>query len=274
MTTRLFRRTYSLQVDSILLSGLQIAFSVERTLRRRPGACEIKITNLSEEHRRQLERLRSGIFVDLSAGYDLTHTRVFRGELHQVHTDRQLPSIITVIQSRDGHRAHSARTSRSHRAGTTLASVVRGLVEDMGVDEGNLADVLPDLGGVFARGVSVFGSATDQLDRMTTTAGLEWSIQDGALQVLPRGRALQRTAVRLTKDSGLVGSPARGAGEDAGKITVRTLMIADLVPGRLVQIESADVSGFFRIEKAVCKGDLFGDQWGYELTCAPQDGAA
>lgn len=267
--TRLFDRRYRLQVDTLEITELDIAFSFERTLRRRPGRCELKVWNLSETHRRQLEQLQAGhVFVELEAGYADGVSRIFRGELHKASTVRTEPDIVTTIASRDGRGPHAARTARSHAAGTPVATVVRGLVSDMGVGEGNVAQVLATatMGGVgtFARGATVSGSAADHLDRVLSSTGHEWSVQEGALQVLPRGGALQRTAVRLAPETGLIGSPAR---DEHGKLKVTTLMIPDLVPGRLVRVESADVQATLRIEQAICKGESAGDAWGYELTC-------
>lgn len=268
---RLFDRRYRLQVDTLEITELNVAFSIERTLRRRPGKCEVKVWNLSAEHRRQLEQLQAGhVFVELHAGYADGVSLIFRGELHKASTVRASPDIVTTVASRDGRGPHGARTARSHAAGTPVAAVVRGLVSDMGVGEGNIADFLgtATMGGVgtFARGMTVSGLAADHLDRVMASTGHEWSVQEGAIQMLPRGSALQRTAVRLAPETGLLESPVQDA---HGKLQVKTLMIADLAPGRLVRIESADVSATMRIEKAVCKGEFNGGggAWGYDLTC-------
>lgn len=266
---RLFRRQYRLQVDTLEIRELNVAFSIERTLRRTPGRCEIKAWNLSADHRRQLEALRPGhVFVEFHAGYEDGTTRLFRGELHRASTERSGPDIITTIRSRDGGGAHEARVSRSHAAGVSLSSVVRDLVGSMGIGEGNLGDHLETaaLRGVatFHGGVVMRGSAPDELTRLLRPAGLEWSVQDGALQVLPRGRALTRAAIRLAPETGLLGSPTR---DRDGKLTAIALLVPELTPGRLVQIDSDDTTGTFRVVKGVYKGELDGPDWSVEITC-------
>lgn len=268
--TAAWDRRYSLQVDTLLVRELNVSFSVERTLRRRPGRCEIKVWNLSRSHRRQLEQLPAGrIFVELSAGFVDEMPLIFRGELHRATTVVAGQDAITTIRSRDGHAAHGARVSRSHRPGVGWGSVVRDVVSAMGIGEGNLADVISTatMGGLstFARGVTLRGDAPAELDRFMRSADLEWSIQGGALQVLPRGGSLTRPAVRLAPGTGLVGSPARN---EKGKLIVDAKIVGGLVPGALVRVESADHEGTFRIEQASYKGELYGKDWGVQLTCA------
>lgn len=271
---RLFDRRYRLQVDSLVIDGLNVSFSVERTLRRRAGRCEVKVWNLSETHRRQLEALQPGhVFVELHAGYAEGMGRIFRGELHRATTIRSGPDLITTIASRDGRAAGGARTSASFASGASIATVARRLVADMGVDEGNLPDELesatmPGVGSTFADGTTTVGNASEELDHLLASTGREWTIQDGAVQVLRRGTALQRTAVLLSADpdTGLVDSPSR---DEHGRLLCKAKMIPDIAPGVLVRVESAQHTGTFRVEHLVAKGELRGeDLWGYELTCA------
>lgn len=268
---RLFRRTYRLQVDTLEIEGLNVGFTIERTLRRRPGRCEIKVWNLSADHRSQLETLPAGgVYVRLEAGYDDATGRgqIFEGRLHRARTERSGADLITTIRSRDGGGTTSARTSRSHAAGASVASVVRGLVADLGIGEGNLPDVLDrlTLGGVgsFSAGVAVSGGTADELDGIMDSAGYEWSVQDGAIQVLERGAGLTRPAVLLSPETGLIGRPTV---DEHGKIQAETLLIPALVPGALVLIETTDRTGTYRIEQARFRGELDGGDWGVSLTC-------
>jgi len=265
---RLFKRAYRLQVDDIEISGLEIAFSVERTLQRRPGRAEVKIWNLSRDRRRALEALQRAIRVELYAGYEDDTPLVFAGELHRAESTDEGATVVTTIRSRDGGRAHGARVSRSHAAGASWTSAVRSVLEAMGIGEGNLGSfATATMGGLstFAAGVTLTGDAGEGLDRLMRSADLEWSVQGGALQLLPRGGGLTQPAVRLAPGTGLVGSPTRG---DRGRVIVNAKMIAGLVPGALIQLQSADHDATLRIERAVHKGQLSGKDWGAGLTCA------
>ena len=270
--TRLFKRSYELQVDTLRTSSLDIAFDVERTLRRRPNRAEVKVWNLTQDHRRQLERLERGhVFVRLEAGYEDEQGRglIFQGELSEARSERSGADIVTTIKSRDGHAAHGARVSSSHTPGTSLGSVFSTLAGAMGVGEGNIDEVLPSasMSGVseFDGGATLSGSAGDELDRLCDSAGLEWSIQDGALQLLTRGGALTREAVRLASSTGLLGTPSI---DEHGKLKIRTLLIPQIVPGCLVRVESEEHEGTYRVEKAAYKGETASDVWGIEALCA------
>lgn len=93
--------------------------------------------------------------------------------------------------------------------------------------------------------------------------GLEASIQDGALQILTKGLAVQRTAVVLSPQSGLLDSPSIGPG---GILKARALLNHDIFPGRLVCIKSQLIdSRFFRVERANYTGDIAGPDWFVEI---------
>lgn len=279
---RLFIRAYDLQVDTIRLrsragTGLNVAFSVERTLRRqRAGAVTVKVWNLSEDHRRQLESIGRGeVFVRFSAGYedDRGIGQLFEGRLHRATTERAGPDLITTIRSRDGgHATSTARSSRSFSRGASVGSVVSGLVDDLGLGLGNLPDVLGSLTigdgvGSFAEGFVASGSSAEELDAIFAAGGYEWSVQDGAIQVLPRGVGLTRPAVRLVSSTGLVSTSPP---DERGKVEVVAKMIPELCrPGQLFTLEEPR-AGTYRIEKAVAAGEFDStDSWGVKATGAP-----
>lgn len=80
--------------------------------------------------------------------------------------------------------------------------------------------------------------------------------------ILPVGGALQRTALLLSPETGLLDSPEIG---DHGHVKAKALLIPDLVPGRLVVLESELARGTYRIEKAEYTGDTAGEDWDVEL---------
>ncbi len=276
---RLFGRAYVLQVDDLEIRsqpaghGLNVAFSVERTLRRRPGSVSVKVWNLSEDHRRQLESIGAGqVYCRLSAGYEGAIGQIFEGRLHRAIPSRSGADVIVEIKSRDGgHATSSARSSRSHAAGTSVSSVVSGLVGDLGLGLGNLPDVLDQMtiGGVssFGSGYVASGSTAEELDGLFDSAGFEWSVQDGAIQVLPRGRGLTRAAVRLVSSTGLLET---GAPDERGRIECKAMMIPELCrPGQLFTLEESR-AGTYRIEKSKAAGEYSSAQsWGVTVTGAP-----
>lgn len=261
----LYDRVASLQVDTLVLDGLRFAFKVERTLRARPGKATVQVWNLTAANRAQLDAL-DGVGVTLNAGYTATGTAViFSGTLRRVSHERADGNTwITKVEGEDGGRERrTARTLRSFRPGTPLRTVFLALVDDFGVGTGNTnqataSATLAALGNTVVTGTTLRGSAARELDRICNAAGLEWSIQNGALQILPIGTALAGQAVVLSPTSGLIGSPSR---EQRGRVKFRSLLNPEIVPGKQVQIQSRVVTATVRVEKCSWSGDTEGQDW-------------
>ena len=54
-----------------------------------------------------------------------------------------------------------------------------------------------------------YGAARKALDKVVAGTGLEWSIQNGELQIVNRNGVTKRSGYVLAKDSGLIGFPER-----------------------------------------------------------------
>jgi hypothetical protein len=263
---RILGRSWRLQVGALDLSGLDMSFTVKRSVHsERPGTCELKVHNLSETHRAELTTLRRPVVI-LSAGYGDAPPLVFRGDARKVTVVRDAPTWTCAVTAGDGEYAiRTARASVSFSEGATLVDAVRSLARSLGVGVGNTEAQLAGLtvGDLFPEGTVVRGPVARELTRLCESAGLSWSVQEGVLQVLPIGRALSRVAVELAPDSGLVGSPERGKGS---AVKCKALLIPDLVPGRLVSLASEVIRGTFRIESAEYTGDTRGNEWYADLT--------
>lgn len=92
------------------------------------------------------------------------------------------------------------------------------------------------------------------------------SVQNSALQILKKGQALQKDAISLGAESGLMSSPEIGS---KSEITLRAVLMSEYAPGRLVHIDSASYKGFLLIEKVRFTGANFSDEWEAEMVCRP-----
>ena len=267
---KLFRRAWRVQVGSLDASTLACKFKVQRTLAMgRAGHAEIVIFGLTPEHRREIiSAPRRRTFVELHAGYADGMSLLFRGDLRKAVQARDGTEWSVTVTAGDGeHAIRNARVSRSFAAGTTLSTVVRAIADAMGVGVGNALDAfrgasLGAVGDTFPEGTLVHGLAAAELTRLCDSTRLTWSVQDGNLQVLPLGGALARDAIRLSADSGLVGAPEI---VNRRTVNVKTLMIPGAVPGQQVVLDSAVISGVWRISEAEYVGDTHGSDWGAAL---------
>jgi hypothetical protein len=282
MTQQLFRRAWRVQVGPFASTDLDIAFKVERTTSARPGRCELTLWGLSGSQRAEILAMpRRSAFgsavggtapqtiVELSAGYEgATRPMIFRGNLRRAKQKREHPEWAVELSAADGSFAmQSARGSRAFSADASLRDVIRDLADSMEVGRGNVDDTsalaaLGRVGALFPSGTALHGPARDQMTTICRAAGLEWSVQSGALRLLPRGRALGRSAIVLSEDTGLVGSPETNGRHRA---KAKCLMIAGLEPGCLVELRSSIITGTYRVGHMTLSGDTRGQDWGAEL---------
>ncbi|HXK18350.1 MAG TPA: hypothetical protein VNG33_11135 [Polyangiaceae bacterium] len=267
----LFDRTYALQVEDMVITDLNIQFNVKRSLSAKiSGRCDLVISNLSEETRKRLHAMRE-VFVSLEAGYaDTGRSLIFRGDLSEAWSARENTEWTTTITSDDGGRKKkSARVQRNYAPGTSLAKIITDIAAAMHVGAGNVASVADAARywktgqASVGKGITTSGAAVAQLDRITRSCGLSWSIQDGELQFLPtRHAALPDPPILLSPHSGLIESPELGKDQ---LVKARTLMLPGLYPGRQVELATRYVSGVYRVDTVTYKGEWSGASWGTEL---------
>lgn len=286
---RLFDRVSRLTVSTMDLTDFRYKFHIEKTIKPEPNHTRIEVYNLSVEHRQMLEQLAPGkkvkgkrsrktspnlhgvIPVQLEAGYkDDGPQIVFLGDLVTVDSERDGPDWITTITSGDGARAYrTARIDQSFKAGTPVATAVRSIAKALGLGDGNLNDVVGGLAlngnaSVFKAGMVMSGSAARVMTNICRSVGIDWSCQDGALTLVNKEQALAGKAIKLTQNTGMIGSPNV---DGDGILKVKTLMIPNMRIGRLIVLDSLLIDGNFRVEKIVTDGDTHDakSDWGHEI---------
>lgn len=268
--SELFGREASVQIGTLALKGFDISGRIEKSTKSEPNTCELTIYNLNEEHRAFLEELEPlkgatvGIPTKIEAGYKDATSVIWLGDLRTVESFYERPDWVTVVGSGDGERAYqTARINEATGPGVTATAVLTAISRALGVGSGNVAKAAAELeaqgfSANLAHGVVISGQASKQLTEWTRSAGMEWSIQDGNLQILKRGSAVPGTALRLASGTGLIGSPTV---DNEGILTAKMQMIPDVLPGSLVYIDSKRIKGAYRIERAVWDFDTFGGPW-------------
>ncbi len=246
---------------------LRMAFSVEKSGASSPNKAELTVYNLNETHRQSLKETQPCI---IEAGYVQQLEQIFSGDISYAASNKESTAWVTKIQLKDGGEKYaSARINKSFGPGTQLTAVLNQAAKALGVGLGNSSTAFNDIvRGLkqFTKGVAVSGKVSDILDKYVSTAGLQWSIQDGQLQVLKPEETTQQQVLLLSPTSGLIGSPELG---EKGIVKARTLLLGGLVPGRRVKFESLTVTGFFKLERVRHYGDTWGTDWYSELEAKP-----
>lgn len=270
---QLFARRCQVIVDQLQVEDLRVAFRVRKDVGSNPNTAEISITNLSESTRSNMQT--KGVPVVLSAGYGTGLAVIFAGDVRVVDHVREGPSWVTKIQAGDAEKAHRKIVSSSFANGTLVKDAIMSMVSSLGVDAGNASQKVNALTAQFVNGYSVHGRVSAELETLLRSQGLEYSIQDGRLQILAPDETTLDQAVDLSASTGMVGSPEHGTSEKeggAGVVKVRSLLQPRFKPGAKINVTSAGVNGLLRIQKLEHRGDTHGGDWYSDLEAIPTGG--
>jgi hypothetical protein len=260
--TELFGRSIEATVDTIKLTGHRIKFRATKTLKKEPNTCEIMFWNMTDEQRSQLSKKKEPE-LRLAAGYGTDLTQLFVGTAIYVKHEVKGGDIITTVSTTDGGEKYAkARINLSFGPKTKIDTVLKNIVKQMGIKPGNLNKVAAELSrglkaDIYIEGAVISGSCATELTHLCRSAGYEWSIQDGALQILNLNQALDQFAIKLGPDSGLLMSSI----DNKGILTAQCLLVKDIFPGRQVEINGKFTKGRFRIESVIYTGDTEADEW-------------
>jgi hypothetical protein len=267
---QLWDRDWLIHVDTIGLTGHHAEFEITKSLKREPNSCDLVIYGLNPEHRAQLQELQPkegstrGIPLKLEAGYQGERSLLWLGDLRTASSIRAPEGWVTRLSSGDGEKAiKNSQINLPLGPKTEVSTAIRNLVKALGVDAGNVESIAGRIrlrtGGKTFTGAKVLAGSTARiLDDVARSADLEWSIQDGAVLLLERGKAIPEEAFRLTPETGLIGSPTVA---NDGTLTAQALMIPGIRPGKIVIIQSESTNGQFRLEECAYRGRTFGDDW-------------
>jgi hypothetical protein len=260
----LFDRRAVLTVGTTQIDGLRISFNIDQTDRKEPNKADISVWNLSETTRGKIQD--ETLPVILEAGYATNVAQIFAGDIRKdgISSRRDGADWVTTLKTLDGGEAHrTARIQESFSPGTSLETVLRKLVDSAGVGLGNAIKQIKkgDVKGAlteFFGGVVLSGKTNDELGRVLRSAGYDYSVQDGQLQITELGGSTDQSAVLLSAATGLVGSPEPGA---KGLTKVRSLLQPIIRPRRKLKLETTELSGFYLARKVRHTGDTHGQDW-------------
>lgn len=301
----LFDRVASLVIGQsggkgVEVAGLRIVFNIEKTSTETLNNSTIDIYNLSPDSQKLIETPNNAVI--LKAGYkqDVGAQTIFVGIVRRSLTVRDGPDWVTKLELDDGLLAYrDSKKSFSFPAGASGIGVLKSVAASFNLPVRQLAKDIQDK--TYTQGFSFVGRSREAMAKVCGYLGLEWSIQNQEIQVIKKGGTVQRTALVLSEDTGMIGSPALEAktlsdkaaakqgitvnsagviqrrkenvdGEIDTKLEVQgykvvSLLQPSLEPGAVVQLKSAKVDGIFmRVEKVNHKGDTHGGEWHSDIS--------
>lgn len=252
------------------VSGMSIEFRCTKNLKAEPNTIELTVFNLGPDFRHLFNNAKK-LNLTLAAGYKgVGLGNIFQGQVRSAWSIHDGPDWRTTVRAGDGEKNIKARVALTFGPQVSSGDAIRQIAKKLGLKPGNMERALGNLrlsglANIYPEGGAVVGNAWRELQGVARSAGLEASIQDGALQILDLHQPLADVAVLVSKDSGLIGSPEVNAD---GRVTITTLMIPALCrPGVKVDLRSEGIQGGYRVEELEITGQSRGNDWYIRSTC-------
>lgn len=266
---KVWDRSWNITLGDVSINALACEFEVKKTLLPQPNVATIRIFNLSDATRRKLTQPKK-VKARIEAGYQGSLSMIYLGDVRAMAPGEvQGANRVTELTCADSERLIMGTRLRvpigpKMDTGDALNTIVKAL----GVKDGNTAQTVANLRAkgraVFTRGTVLTGNTARILTDFCRAAGLEWSVQDGAIQLLDIGGAMETHPYKLSASTGLIGSPKLS---NEGFVTAECMMLPGLRPGVRVVIDGEYVKGTFRITQADYTGQTHGNDWKIRLLC-------
>ncbi len=279
---RNIRATIGLGDSGVVVTDLRMSFEVRRSLLGGdvPNTCTLDIFNLSRDSRERMsEAPHKTLWLEVGYGSDspVLH-QIFTGHatapIVHTHDDATWRSRILAMDSYVNRR--NATISKSFAAGTPVQTILDAVAETFGLS----LEIPPgDLDGIRSplRPLALSGGSVEVLETLTKGYGLDWSPQDGVIEVSGPNSFYATTDVpEISPETGMIGSPIV---MDEG-VEVRCLLNPLIKVKRpvIIRSEAADLQvheliartvddapqlrdGAYGVAEVVHSGDTHGNDW-------------
>lgn len=189
--------------SGMLVEDLRISFEITKTVDSTPNVAQVKIYNLSPDHEALVRKQYTDILIN--AGYQGSMRLLFRGTIKHAFHYRDAANLVTQIEAADGEKDYRQATlNLTLAAGTTPSDLIAKAAASM---KSTALGFVGVTGTPRVRGRVYSGMTRDILSRAARSADALWSIQDGALQIVPASAALPNQAVVVNAATGMLKAP-------------------------------------------------------------------
>ena len=294
----LFNREYKLLIgdpgkDGVVVTDLRVVFNSKANRKKSPNASTIKVYNLA---RSTSDRIATGQVAQLSAGYTGMVAPIITGDITRVENYVEGVDRVCEISVHDSMVSlRDSKTSLSFAPGTSARAILKAVGANFGLPI--RANIIGEDRQIVA-GYAFNGRTRNAFTEICDYLGLEWSAQQGEIQVMNKGIAYDTQGIILSADTGLIGYPKPKAqsisdknaakegikyGQDGirrytktdptAKVkdrvffeqqgyTVESLMIPALYPGAYVNLKFNKIDKWFLADECTYAGDTHGPEWG------------
>jgi len=231
---------------------------IRQTYTRTQNHCTIRLFNLSPGSIAWLEMCTRRM-VHVEAGEEITGL-IFSGEITDVAVAQSMPNTVTTIEAQEALAPiRDATFAKSYPAFTSRTQVISDIAKTMGVAVGYVTPTLAHLR--YPSSVAWCHRASDALDDILAP-DFVWSVQADRLYILGKDEKAPGRVLAVTPRSGLIGSPAR----EQGGVTL-DMLFRPIRPGQSIYVDSAWITGDFRVVEVTHRIATYGDPWITRLTC-------
>lgn len=253
-------------------SPLRIKFDIDKNVKGSPNKAKIEVYNMAPETRGRIDK---GYLVELTVGYLGLVETLFIGSVAKAKTARQGSDIVTTMECGDGESAIMGATyDGSFPPNTTLATALQAIATAMSLTSdanptGMAAGIAVAIPNVTYPKLSLHGLCRDHLDQLLKGQGMEWNLQNGALNIMPKTFDTGESAIVVSENTGMLGVPSRST----NVLSFTSLLNPRITPGRLVQLQSVtndQINGFYKVKSGKYEGDTHDSHWQVVAECVLQ----
>lgn len=285
VTTPDGQTAWRLSDDSFNGQALRCTFNIERVGYHVPWYAEITIWNLSEKLQLDIiTKTKEGMLVSVKAGYQHgAYGTIFTGEIFQPLFSREnVTDFILTLNCLDGLGLIASNICAfSLEAGYDYAGTIAEMCKKAHspIKLGKISNRVEKK--TLPRGKVFFGEPSKYIRQLDQDQGTQTWLNNGELNVSHIDDAPAEVALRITPESGLIGTPEQ---TDNGvifrtllnplldiknppmavKLDMTTIRQAKVRQGQLVS--PLDENGFYKVARVVHIGDTRGDDWYTEVT--------
>lgn len=248
---------------------IRITFNGEKSNSIYANKCEVDLYNINQDTVKQITDDNNVLI--LSCGYSENKGLqvLFSGDITRVIPIYEPPDIITRIECFNGlKKLQQNRIALGYAPGVSVDTIVKQFVRAL---ELPLAESYTPITETFSNGFNYIGEVRKGLTIVLKKVDKEWSIQDGAVQIMDDDGVTKREIIVISPDSGLIGIP-ENLDEKAGRLSrvtrkrkkkyrITSLLRPELKINDRIQIVSNTVEGLYKIRRHEYEGDNFGDEW-------------
>lgn len=241
-----------------------ISFSIQKQELESSNTAKVSVWNLNKAHLATLEEENCHLL--LNAGYGNTLPLILSGTVSHSTTKPDGADLLTEIEVVDGlAEIRDTWVSISYAGKINTKKIIDDIAAQMGVTvsysyNAEFADI--------PNGFSFVGQAKFAISKACAVSTLEWSMQNGVLQIKKPGDVMSKEVYVLSPETGLIKIPERvqiSNSDQNGRSQIGYdlvyLMNGAIGIGDYVKVESKHLNGFYRVYSLEIDGDNMEGDW-------------